>query len=594
MKKYKSSFLVIVMFMLVLCAANINIQAAQSNGISAEAIEQNTNLNYTVLDRSQLTTPQTQKIVVSVGEIGANYLSMAQLTVKNSQTGETTEVYAEQISEDAALFSIDYSDESQKGIYILDRLNFTYNGMESCIVYEETDTVKYAVNEEISTNPDQIAVDEAEVEAEVIQLDAGEGLDAFALTDALRTNARGSSYSAEGKAGKKKGDMVIVLDPGHGGSDPGAIANNLKEKDITLKIATYCKEELEKYDGIQIFMTRTGDTYPTLDERIIYATSVNADLFVSFHINSFYTTTAAGVEVYYPNSNYKPELGTEGKGVAEAVLKKLVELGLKNRGVKYTDSSKYKYADSSAADGYAVIRGAKNAGYPGILIEHAFISNPSEAQTYLGSDAALKKLGVADAQGIVEYYDLALDSGLKKPEITKLTAKDSAVVTLKWNEVSDATGYQIYRSTKENGTYKKIATIKNASTVSYKDTSIKEGKNYFYKMRAYTDEEKSDYSGIESIRILKTPVIASIKKSAGQLKITWKNMKNATKYQIYRSTEKNGTYTKVAAVKAGKTTYTNTALESNTKYYYKIRAYCAGVGGKSYSAYSVVKGKRTK
>lgn len=607
MKKYKSSLIAAVVFMLMVCITGINAYASQMDNQSASTETQDMNLNYTVLDSSQLTTPQTQKILISAGELGAEYITSAKLAIRHEGTGEQSVINAETISEDAMLFSVDYTQENQSGVYILETLTFLYKGVEKVITYETADAVKFAVNEEISTNPDEIAVDDTMDESGIIQVDAAEGLEASDLTDAI--GAKPQTILNPYVRGAKK-NKVIVLDPGHGGSDGGAAANGLKEKDLTLKIATYCKEELEKYANVKIYMTRTGDTYPTLDERVSYAAGVKADLFVSFHINSFYTSSASGAEVYYPNGNYKPKFSTEGKGLAESILKKLVELGLKNRGVKCLDSSSYTYADGSKADYYAVIRGAKNAGFPGVLIEHAFISNPSEAQNYLGSDEALKKLGLADAKGIIEYYGLKLKSTTDsknddsekddeennpdEAEIVKLTATNAKTVTIKWSNAEDAAGYRVYRSTKLNGTYTNIALIENPLILSYKDKTVKAGKTYYYKICPYNAKSEGEMSEAAGISILKTPEITSIKRSGKQLKITWKKVKKAAKYQIFRSTSKNGTYARIKTISAKNAYYVDKTVASKKKYYYKIRAYANGVDGKSYSAYSVQKGKKTK
>lgn len=598
MKKY-ARILCAVIICLLACMTGMNIFAAQNE--QEEVVE----FNYTVLDSSQLTIPQTQKILVSIGELGAQKLSAAQLVIRKEATGEKTVTDAEQISEDAVLFSISYKDDMQKGTYILESIVCTYDGTERNIVYDTSDIIKFAVNEKINTTPDDVIIEDVTEEADIIRVGEQENLTSEALEAVLGQNeTETDSVFTSSRRGAKKSSKIIVLDPGHGGTDGGACANNLKEKDLNLKIATYCKEELEKYTGIKVYMTRTGDTYPTLDERVSYATSVNADLFVSFHINSFYSSSAAGAEVYYPNGNYKPELGTEGKGLAEAVLKKLVELGLKDRGVKYLDSSSYTYPDGSKADAYAVIRGAKNAGYAGILIEHAFISNPSEAQTYLGSDAALKKLGVADAQGIVGYYGLKLktagddnnddDDEPGEAKIVKLTAKNAAKVTVQWSGADDAAGYRVYRSNKLNGTYTNIALIENPQTFTYQDSTVKPGKTYYYKVSYYNAKKESGLSEAASIKILKTPDILSVKRSRTALKITWKKLKNAENYQIFRSTSKDGKYQRIKTVSAKSNYYVDTSVKSGKKYYYKIRAYALGVDGKSYSAYSLPKGKAAK
>ncbi len=81
--------------------------------------------------------------------------------------------------------------------------------------------------------------------------------------------------------------VKVYIDPGHGGTDPGAVANGLKEKDLTLKIAKYTRDYLQdNYKGVSIKMSRTGDTYPSLTQRTNEANKWGADVFVSIHINA--------------------------------------------------------------------------------------------------------------------------------------------------------------------------------------------------------------------------------------------------------------------------------------------------------------------
>ncbi len=196
-------------------------------------------------------------------------------------------------------------------------------------------------------------------------------------------------------------NIVVALDPGHGGSDSGAVANGLKEKDINLSIAKYCQAALQR-NGINVFMTRSSDVYVGLSERVQKAVAAKASVFVSIHINSA-TPAAEGCEVWVPNdSSYNYDTHEAGYDLGKRVVAKLAALGLKNRGVKTKDSANgSKYSDGSIADYYSVINGARKNGIPGIIIEHAFITNSGEA-VKMKSAAFLKKLGEADAQGIIE------------------------------------------------------------------------------------------------------------------------------------------------------------------------------------------------
>ena len=210
--------------------------------------------------------------------------------------------------------------------------------------------------------------------------------------------------------------LVVVIDAGHGGYDGGAESTfngvTYSEKYMNLKIAQACRDELQKYYGVTVYMTRDDDTFVKLGDRTAYAKSVGADVFVSIHNNSSESGAANGATVFYPNSNYNASIGSTGEGLAQSILNNLTQFGLKNNGVQIRNSeSGDTYADGSLCDYYNVIRGSKKHGFPGLIVEHAFLSNQSDAEKYLNSDAKLTALGVADAKGIAAYYGLSVGTG---------------------------------------------------------------------------------------------------------------------------------------------------------------------------------------
>ena len=413
-------------------------------------------------------------------------------------------------------------------------------------------------------------------------------------SDSIRAD---TFFSQLFRGASKSSDLVVVLDAGHGGSDSGAVGNRLMEKILTLKIAQYCKAELEQYNGVKVYMTRKNDTFVGLDQRISIASGVKADVFVSLHINSAVSSSATGAEVFYPNSNYRPALSVQGKRLASAIQKNLTSLGLRNRGLKTANSMiGSSYPDGSLADYYAVIRGAKKAGFPGIIVEHAFISNASDAKTFLNTNSQLKKLGVADAKGIAACYGLKKtqeDSGvLKKTSLTKAVGSSSTSVTLQWKKVSGAGGYEIFLSSSKNGEYRQIATVKKSSSVTYKDKSVKGGKTYYYKVRPYRVvsgvKETADLSVAQSVKTLKKPVVQVKKKSSTRANVSWKEVKGAVKYEVYRSTAKNGKYKKIASVQE-LTSYRDMNRKAGRAYFYKVRAVSNGLKGSTVSSYSSAK-----
>ena len=219
-------------------------------------------------------------------------------------------------------------------------------------------------------------------------------------------------------------DFVIVLDPGHDATHVGARGYGLKEEELNMKIALSCKAELEKYDGVKVYLTHPtidcglpgSSTRECLYSRPDYAKSVGASLYVSLHNNAGMDTS--GHEVYYPNANYIPEFNVEGAALAQCISDKLSDIGINDRGIHTRDSNGDEddgtnwYDDGSRADYYAVIRGSKKNGFIGLIIEHAYISNANDA-SLLGDDNMLALMGQADAQGIAEYYGFAKKSGLR-------------------------------------------------------------------------------------------------------------------------------------------------------------------------------------
>ena len=216
------------------------------------------------------------------------------------------------------------------------------------------------------------------------------------------------TYAAE----KDSVRIIVVLDPGHGGIDGGAsrVYNGVMyiESHINLKIAQYCKEELEQYEGVEVYMTRTDNSSrPGLTERVDYAESVDADCLVSIHINSSESSGAYGAEVIVPSINYNMVIHNQSVQMGEMILSQLSSLGLSNRGTYFRNCTNGKtYPDGSLEDYHTIIIQSKLRGIPGFIVEHAYISNYSDTMNYLQSEASLKRLGIADATAIAEYYGL--------------------------------------------------------------------------------------------------------------------------------------------------------------------------------------------
>ena len=168
-------------------------------------------------------------------------------------------------------------------------------------------------------------------------------------------------------------------------------------------------------------------------------------------------------------------------------------------------------------------------------------------------------------------------------------------IKLQIKTVKGASGYQIYRSTSKNGNYQKVA---ETSSATYLDKKRSAGKTYYYKVRAIKKQKSGtgygSFSGIKSCRALKKSGITSVRSaSSTKLEIQWNAVNGANRYELYRSTKKNGSYKKIKSTSA--TSYTDTNRTEGKTYYYKVRAYqlSGTVSGKS-SLSSVKSGKTLK
>lgn len=233
--------------------------------------------------------------------------------------------------------------------------------------------------------------------------------------------------------------LVIAIDPGHGGEDDGASGNGVIEKNANWAIAMACVNELNTYSGVKVVVTRSqNETVKGLDTRVQRAVKQGADVVISIHCNSVVGAPSAnGVETFVPNdTNYLYEqTRVPGYGLGSAIQKKLVSLGFYDRTVKVRNSASgtmYKDAsgkDVGIADYYGIIYNSRINGIPGIIVEHGFVSNASDAAK-LKDSTWLTKIGVADATAIAEYYGLSKvpQNGSAMPD-ANVTKTGTAVVT---------------------------------------------------------------------------------------------------------------------------------------------------------------------
>ena len=183
---------------------------------------------------------------------------------------------------------------------------------------------------------------------------------------------------------REKYSQIVVLDIGHGGSDSGAVANGVKEKEVNFNQGMALYYLLEADPSIKVYMTRESDVYPTLQFRSQLANEIEADLFISIHNNSASANVTGAETLYYPNGS-----DTRGKQIAQMVQEAIVSCGLGNRGIK------------ARSDLYVL----RTTNMPAILLETGFLTNAAEAE-YINSQSFINEWSQSVYNAIVRGFEL--------------------------------------------------------------------------------------------------------------------------------------------------------------------------------------------
>ena len=367
-------------------------------------------VGFVYFDESSPSAGGSQLVVVALDDESIE-LTSAELTL-TAPSGASVKATASEYAGNAALFSVDVP---EAGEYRLERMEGASAADSRTLLVDLSSC---------EGEPYAFMVAEPQAEAFSLSDESTGGVSVYALTDdgqleeasSFEEAAQLSAEAASAVAGRSaasgarspSGKFVVALDPGHGGSEPGASANGLVER-------------------------------VSLVERVNRAVDAGANVFVSLHLNSG-PASGNGAEVWYPNdSSYRHELHEEGAQLSSKILEKLTALGLTDRGIKVRDSERvdgegpFYYPDGSIQDYYTVIEASREAGIVGIIVEHAFLSNKSDSDK-LKSEAFLKELGYADAEGIAETYKLSsgweIDNGR-----WKLKLADGTYATSSWQQV---------------------------------------------------------------------------------------------------------------------------------------------------------------
>ena len=370
-------------------SCNSDVESAAQSAQSSDSSCVDASFQYLYISQPSLSLGAMQEAAFATAS-DSDVLTSASLSFV-SNSGEERSVEASAFSGNAAGFT--FGQDLLVARYFL--TGITYQVKDSNAIYSvdlssedySFDVVNSSSSSDSVDNIDDLSVYYAD--------ENGNPVEAFSIEEAL-SGSEGdgdiAAYSVDSRSARKN-VRVVALDAGHGGSDPGAQGNGKSEADLTWKIVSACKTKLENY-GFKVILAREqSGSYGSSDflYRVQRCVNQGAQAYISFHINSG-SSAAHGAEVYSPTVN-GADYTQVSYELAQKVQNNLVALGLTNRGV----------FQMQVGDEFAVIRCAREAGIPGILIEHGFISNWGDANKYF-SDAGCKRLGEADADAIIAQF----------------------------------------------------------------------------------------------------------------------------------------------------------------------------------------------
>lgn len=191
----------------------------------------------------------------------------------------------------------------------------------------------------------------------------------------------------------------VVIDPGHGGSDSGAVQNKIKESDVVLQISKKILNLLEqKQPEMNVSMTRAENKFVSLEDRIKKSESKqDIDLFVSLHANSSVSRSVQGMEVYF-----QPDQKKKSDSITQTIIEDLESIGKSKNSLSFAQNLQASWNLSHSVIRRSSFFVVEKTEYPSVLVELGFLSNPEEAEK-LKSAAYQSLVAETIVKSIVDY-----------------------------------------------------------------------------------------------------------------------------------------------------------------------------------------------
>ena len=323
----------------------------------------------------------------------------------------------------------------------------------------------------------------------------------------------------------KKKQFTVVIDPGHGGVDPGALGRKSKEKDINMSVSKLLASMIdEKYPEVKVIFTRTTDVKIPLVQRADIANNANADLFISIHSNASKSNTANGCETFTLGAGSSVEAKAAAMYENEVILSEenfeeiykgfdprssesyiIFEL-IRNHDMELSADIAQLVQNGMVKESKLTNRGVSSAGFlvlhrtvmPSILVELGFITN-SKDENLISSKEGQKKLAKGIFDGFAKYYEIygkKREKSCEEKPVSKQEEKPKVA------ETKPVPAKEKPVVTKDKPVFK-VQIFASANALDPKDKRFQGEKAQHYKengMYKYTIGESNDYNDILEIK----------------------------------------------------------------------------------------------